>query len=70
MKRHNSGDERNWVAEYEDLTKGAFIKDHEDTEAEKEFLRRVLGPERYAWLERGAKYGYGTSYDPDEDVEE
>lgn len=69
MRRHNE-DERDWATEYEELTKGALLKDHEDTEAEKEFLRRVLGPERYAWLERGAKYGYGTSYDPDEDGEE
>lgn len=42
----------------------------EQTEAEESFLRRVLGPERYAWLNRGGKYGYGACYDPEENEEE
>lgn len=58
------------LEDYEEYMSREPVLTDEQIEAEKEFLRRVLGPERYAWLERGEKYGYGASYDPDESEEE
>jgi len=56
--------------EYEELSHREPLSNVEMTEEEKQFLLRVLGPERLSWSERGRKYGYGWDYDPEENVEE
>ena len=55
--------EKDWLEEYEELTKDA-LTDKPVNEQEDAFLLRVIGPDLKAWMDRGRKYGYG-SYDED-----
>lgn len=57
--------------EYAEMVKDTFSNREEDTDLnspeaqEQSFLKRVLGPELYSWMERGRKYAYGCDFDED-----
>lgn len=61
-------DDRDWVAEYEELTKDALREEPLRDERLEKFLERVLGKELKEWMDRGQRHGYGLSYDEDGEV--
>ena len=68
MSPKTSDDNRDWVAEYEELTKGSLLNEPDKDQREEEFLERVLGKELKHWMDRGGRYGYGLCYDEDGEV--